>query len=68
MVRWPKNKNDLTQMLMNAFKAGCWWGYAVELAIDPGVQEELGARQYVGLITSEEALEKKQKLIEDGGQ
>lgn len=68
MVEWPKNKDHLVRMLMLAFKAGCNWGYGVELAIDPGAQEELGARQFVGLISADEAFEEKQKIIEGGDQ
>lgn len=66
MVEWPKNKDHLTRMLMLAFKAGCNWGYGVELAIEPEKQEELGARQFVGLISLEEALKKKTEIIESG--
>lgn len=55
----------IDDMCKTAFKAGCNWGYGVDLSAHVSEQEELGAMAHVGQISTEEAIARKQKLLED---
>lgn len=59
-----QQEKNINTMLMNAFRAGCNWGYGVDLSVDVAEQEILGAKQYIGEISEEEAFRKKNELIE----
>lgn len=53
--RMPKNQAELHRTIENAFLAGCTWGYGVDHGKNMSEQEQLGADQYIGKITPEEA-------------
>ena len=64
-TRMPRTKADYIKSLKSAFMAGCDWGYGVDVSAAPELQEEVGARQWVGEITLDEALELRERIIEE---
>lgn len=58
----PKNKRQFEACLENAFLAGCSWGYVVEHTNKISEQEQLGADQYLGRISGEEASAKLEAI------
>lgn len=51
----PKNKRQFEACLESAFLEGCSWGYCVEHTNKIAEQEQIGADQYLGRISREEA-------------
>lgn len=64
-IRVPRTKADYIESLKSAFMAGCEWGYGVDVSADPQLQAEVGARNWVGEITLDEASELKERIIEE---
>lgn len=60
-----QQEKNIDTMLINAFRAGCNWGYGVDLSADVSGQEMLGAKLYIGAISEKEAFRRKNELIEE---
>lgn len=57
-IKMPRTRAEFEEMLMDAFLSGCTHGYSVEHTENVSEQERIGALEYIGLITKEEANER----------
>ena len=63
-IPMPRNRQRFEECLINAFLAGCNHGYVVEHTLEVREQEMLGALEWIGRITHEEAAERMLKIWE----
>lgn len=61
-LKMPKTRAEFELYIINAFIAGCQYGYGVEHTVNVYEQEMLGAENWVGRISDEEFYERWEKL------
>lgn len=65
-IKMPKNRKEFEQALMDAFEAGCSYGYGVEHTANIELQERIGAEHYIGKISTDEKDNKLLQVITEG--
>lgn len=63
--KMPKNKAQLRDIIENAFKAGCNWGYYVDHSQNVSDQEDIGFLEYIGEISNDKAHEMMYKIFNE---
>lgn len=65
-IKMPKNRKEFEQALMDAFEAGCSYGYGVEHTANIELQEKIGAEHYIGKISTDKKDNKLLQIITEG--